>query len=920
MRNVLPLLILGLFAALLAGCPAEHVFTSADPGGGGRGGTDDRDTVFGPEELDEGETEARELTEPDVIRRAGNLLYILNQYRGLSIVDLDSETLIGQAPAYGYPRDLYLEGDRAYVLVAGAREIGLDDVAGVAYRPFSRLYVIDVADPGNPEIINRHDLAGDLVDSRLAGGILYVVGAEFRWWWDGPVFQKEQQRDASWVTAIDIRDPEAIAETDQVSFAGMGDIVYATSSAICVASADWTRQETRITYVDISDPNGRITVRGAVSVPGMVADRFKMDIWEGTLRVVSHLRWPEMETLVTTVDVRDPDRPELLGQTLVEGASGETLFATRFDGPTAYIVTFFIIDPLFIVDLSDPRDPRVTGELEVPGWSTHIEARGDYLIALGVDDTAGRQVSVSLFDVRDPAAPALSDRVSFGGQWAWSSAYQDVKAFTVLEDTIIVPFSGWEPSGGYDRLQFIEYTPDSLSLAGTVDVQGHILRSFAYGGEYYAVTTEQLAMLGGDAYRPAVRNSVTLAEYVADYLPLGEGLAAEIVTRWEGGATTLRVVARDGAALGEIEIEGNGFREAHVAGDLAILVQTLWEGEPGYRVTAIDCARPASPRVVFDTRVAIEPWWGGWWGWRDGPIPLPMPEPMPDRPMANAGAGAVFDPYWRPWPPFGGDDAASFVVEGRIVLRGSGARWDRVLGGGRASQGVAILDLASGRLESRIGFGFDRVQGMVHGGDALVLNVPRDAGRTPGGRPLAAHYVYRFEVAPPALGPGANVPGAALAYHAEDNLLLLEDWQYLPQGGLRRILTSASWDGGPSARLLDRRNLPDQVMRILARPGWVFYDSHAREYVAHAVAVAPDGALRDAGSQAAGAGWSHLLEGKDGRAYISSAGMAIVRCDFRREPVIDAVLEVMQAPLGLRFGEDGAYAALGYAGVAHFPE
>ena len=84
----------------------------------------------------------------------------------------------------------------------------------------------------------------------------------------------------------------------------------------------------------------------------------------------------------------------------------------------------------------------------MPGWSTHIEPQGDRLIALGVDDTDGRRVSVSLFDVTDPANPGLIDRESFGEDWAWSSAYDDVKAFTVLEDTLIVPFSGYSSESG----------------------------------------------------------------------------------------------------------------------------------------------------------------------------------------------------------------------------------------------------------------------------------------------------------------------------------------------------------------------------------------------------------------------------------------------------------------------------------------
>src|SRR5690606_21163805 len=147
-------------------------------------------------------------------------------------------------------------------------------------------------------------------------------------------------------------------------------------------------------FVDISDPSGAITPRGSVLIAGQVADRFKMDAFEGHLRVVSRT-WNggQSEVLVSTVALDTPDALSVLAQTEFETARGDQLFATRFDGDRAYVVTYFVVDPLYVVDLSDPSNPRIEGELEVPGWSTHIEPRGDFLIALGVDDQVGRRAS-----------------------------------------------------------------------------------------------------------------------------------------------------------------------------------------------------------------------------------------------------------------------------------------------------------------------------------------------------------------------------------------------------------------------------------------------------------------------------------------------------------------------------------------------
>ena len=144
-----------------------------------------------------------------------------------------------------------------------------------------------------------------------------------------------------------------------------------------------------------------VTIRTA----GRVADKFKMRLSGDILTVISEVlsrnssnnlnRWL---TTLETFSLANPNKPKALGELSL--AKGERLFATRFDEDRVYIVTFEQIDPLWIVDLSDPRKPEIKGELEVPGWSTYIQPLGDRLVSIGVDDTDNsRRVAVSLFDV-----------------------------------------------------------------------------------------------------------------------------------------------------------------------------------------------------------------------------------------------------------------------------------------------------------------------------------------------------------------------------------------------------------------------------------------------------------------------------------------------------------------------------------------
>jgi hypothetical protein len=895
------LCLLVLCVLLLAGCPKEYTFTSADDGGNNR-------NLYGPpagpdttdDEGAEGEEE-REVVEPDVIRRTGSLLYVLNQYRGLTIVDLDTETVLGQAPTFGYPRDLYLVGDRAYVLVSGARNvIALDGITGFDLE--TRLYVLDVSDPANPENLGTFEMEGDLLDSRLVGDVLYAVAAEYQWYYeDTEVVRK--QAGASWVTSINVADPANIHEADEVSFAGLGNIIQATNFAIFVAAHDWNTQRSQITYVDISDAAGAIDIRGSIGVPGIIPDRFKMDAWNGVLRVVSNTGWPDRETLVTTVDLADPDALRMLGQTKVEGATGETLFATRFDGPRGYIVTFLVVDPLFVLDLSDPTKPTVAGVLEVPGWSTHIEPQGDRLVALGVDDSNGRRVSVSLFDVADPYHPALADRVSFGEGWSWSNAYNDVKAFTVLDDTLIVPFSGWhEEAGGFERLQFVSYEGLDLTLRGFVDLDGQILRSFEFEEGYYGVTTEQVAVIdGANLDTPVVTNRIVLAEYVEDFLELSGGRTAELVTHFDSGETTVRGAA-GGVAGGELQLPVIQPVAVHPFGSGIVLVSTGWDERPYYRVDVIAMNAAGTPELSDTIFAEVEPYWGGWW-W-GGPEPVAF-DARTAKDMAM--------PYWRPWRS---PEETTFLLGDRLVLRCMGNTFDVTFGDKDLYQGLAIVNLQSGKLERTIGLAFERIEAIVPSGDRLVLNTAEGAGRDGAFRPLVAFFVRELNIAAPSLGEAANVPGRVLEHDPVSRILTLRDTQYMANGSFSQQLRTVSWLGGTVLRLLGALELPDGTSSILARGNRIYLDYYDQGYHAMAVTMDSQGELVRAGAAKLTDQWANLVDAQGDDLVVSIAGAFIGHYRIGDGELAQVQLvEVMSTPNHVRFGADTIYAPLGYAGL-----
>jgi len=119
-------------------------------------------------------------------------------------------------------------------------------------------------------------------------------------------------------------------------------------------------------------------------------------------------------------------------------APGESIQSARFVGPRGFLVTFRQIDPLFTLDLSDPTQPTIVGQLKVPGFSTFIVPMdSDHLLTVGQyvpqDNRAAGGVQLSIFDISDFAHPSLMSSQVIG-QGASSEALFDPKAFTYFPE------------------------------------------------------------------------------------------------------------------------------------------------------------------------------------------------------------------------------------------------------------------------------------------------------------------------------------------------------------------------------------------------------------------------------------------------------------------------------------------------------
>ncbi len=120
------------------------------------------------------------------------------------------------------------------------------------------------------------------------------------------------------------------------------------------------------------------------------------------------------------------------------GKPKEDIYAIRFNGDRAFVVTFERKDPLYVLDLADAKNPKIAGQLEIPGFSTYLRPVGkNFVFSLGNEaDENGRQggVKVALYDVRDLARPVEVSKQVFGDAGSWSEALYDPHALSFLQN------------------------------------------------------------------------------------------------------------------------------------------------------------------------------------------------------------------------------------------------------------------------------------------------------------------------------------------------------------------------------------------------------------------------------------------------------------------------------------------------------
>lgn len=230
-------------------------------------------------------------------------------------------------------------------------------------------------------------------------------------------------------------------------------------------------EETEVHRFDVSKPGAPSYVVSG-KVPGRLLNQYSLSEHDGHLRVATTFTSADGATSVSGVHVLATDTLAEVGRVGGLG-EGERIYSVRFIGPVGYVVTFRQVDPLYTLDLRDPAKPAVTGELKITGYSAYLHPSGDgRLIGIGQEASdKGRTLGtqVSLFDVRDPAAPRRLSQLF--QKESGSEAEWDPHAFLYWPKTgtAVIPLSSYGDGVQRSGAMVLKITDAEVSQVGMIE-------------------------------------------------------------------------------------------------------------------------------------------------------------------------------------------------------------------------------------------------------------------------------------------------------------------------------------------------------------------------------------------------------------------------------------------------------------------
>lgn len=477
--------------------------------------------------------------EADIVKTDGGRLYIVNgqtvEIVGIEAAEMEELAELRLADDC-YIAELYVQDDRLVIIYTRTEPSVDGDGYYNNYRDYTNALVYDISDRTNPVKMGNNSQSGYYNTMRVRDGYVYVISnfyadaaasradtaayipeVQGRAMAAADIYMPQRQMGDQYtvITSFSIEDPSE--KTDSKAVFGSSGMCYVSTENIYVTEGWYGQDDAEVTQTSIRKvayKDGILQGEAQTKVDGTLNDSFSIDEYNGYLRLVTTVspvssggigiaRFFSGDTEErqqedsNSLYVLDEDL-EITGE-IHDLAKDESVYSARFMGDVGYFVTFKQVDPLFSVDLSDPADPKIIGELKIPGFSEYLHPYGDgRLLGIGMDvdeeSVTTDGVKISMFDISDPADVKEEETYVLEDLYGTDVGYNYKAVFVDLEKNLF-GFMAYGDTAEYfiftyDENGFREVFSRELTLYGNV-------RGLYAGERFYLVngnTVESFTM------------------------------------------------------------------------------------------------------------------------------------------------------------------------------------------------------------------------------------------------------------------------------------------------------------------------------------------------------------------------------------------------------------------------------------------
>lgn len=478
--------------------------------------------------------------EGDIVKTDGKYLYIKDSNQKIRIVSADAGSLeevgtISLPSLDEHIEEFYLDNDKLSLITSSSisamekntspaqpedTQSKFSDYYVVSSKQTVKLYTYSISDRKTPKLLGSTSQEGTYRTSRKIGDDIYtfteytpylekareqstyipnVNGSPLAY---DDIYLPKYMENSTYlvITSTNLGTPDKT--TDKKAIVSAAYLFYVSTDNIYICNNNWTGERNTSQILKFHFENGTITPAAAGEVDGNLNNSFSLSEYKGNLRVVSTDY--KDGTTINALHILDKDLTTL--SKLDNLAPGETIQSARFMGNTGYFVTYRQIDPLFSVDLNDPTNPKILGELKITGFSSYLHFYGEnQLLGIGyeTDPETGeyKGIKLSMFDITDPANVKEVHKYIIENAHS-SEGLENYKAIMINSDKNIIGLEcrtdqsnymifSYNPNEGFKN-QFLQSFESTKDYANTINNPRGIYISDTFYLTYGEANTQKI--------------------------------------------------------------------------------------------------------------------------------------------------------------------------------------------------------------------------------------------------------------------------------------------------------------------------------------------------------------------------------------------------------------------------------------------